>query len=216
MPSNFGGQDRVEHVNATLIIMPGSPALVPELAPADAAGARLLASLRAVFEAELANDDRPIELVGSRDEAWFTKHAGNLRAWGAPSVQVSDGHYLPEILQRVALGGFESRVTHVRDRLGSVNDNTVTVLALDGPTGLTTRAPSALVPGASNIDAWCHSLLSGKPGEVPSTSTLIDASLREPQLWLDLSAVATEASTAQLLDSDDTHGVGRYVARWTF
>ncbi|BAU96278.1 hypothetical protein N24_2016 [Corynebacterium suranareeae] len=203
-------------MNATLVIMPGSPALVPQLAPRDTAGARLLKALRLVFEEELAGNSRSINLVGSRDQAWFTQHAGNLRAWGAPSVQVSDGNYLPEILQRVALGSFEQRVDGVRDRLEVIGLEAVTVLALDGPTGLTARAPSALIPGAQKIDGWCQSLLSGELEHVPSKEMLIDASLREPQLWLDLAALVSQAKSTQLIDTDDTHGVGRYVARWTF
>ncbi|ANE05346.1 hypothetical protein ccrud_08400 [Corynebacterium crudilactis] len=196
--------------------MPGSPALVPQLAPADTAGARLLGAVREVFAAELGNNEHAVELIGSQDAAWFTGHSGSLRAWGAPSVTVAAGYYLPEILQRFALGSFEQRVASVRDHLGELAADTLSVLALDGPTGLTVRAPSALVSGADAADAWCRSVLSGAPREIPTKQMLFDASLREPQLWLELAALVPAVKRAELIDIDDTHGVGRYVARWTF
>lgn len=201
-------------MNATLIIMPGSPALVPHLAPADTVGAHLLAQVRHLLDQELQGNDRPIALVSSRAQDWFTAHTGSLRAWGAPEVQVSAGNYLAEIVQRFALGEYENRVISVRDRLEEINPEALTLLALDGPTGLTQRAPSALVPGALEADQWCRDVLAGTTSEIPTASSLIDASLREPQLWLDLASTSTRCAEAVLLESDLSFGVGRYVARW--
>ncbi|ALC06133.1 hypothetical protein CDES_08705 [Corynebacterium deserti GIMN1.010] len=204
----------MEHVNATLIIMSGSPALIPEMAPADKAGARLLhATRRAVGE---CIDARDVELVGSQSDQWYTAHTGSLKAWGAPEIEVSGGHHLAEIVQRYVLGSFESRVANTRGKLGEINPFALTLVSVDGPTGLTARAPSALVPGAQEMDAWCRTMLQGSPGQVPSKKSLIDASVREPDLWLELATLAPHVIDAELVDADDTHGVGRYLARWTF
>ncbi|MFP7364656.1 hypothetical protein SFC07_02565 [Corynebacterium callunae] len=201
-------------MKATLIIMPSSPALVAELAPQDHAGQRLVSTLKSVLTQELKAHNWPIELIGSRDPQWSTSHSGSLKAWGAPQVKVGAGNYLAEILQRYVLGEAQERVVSVAGEATSISAETLTLVALDGPTGLTPRAPSSLVPGAPAAHQWCQQLLQGK-AEPRTAQALFDASLRDPALWLDLYQLLPLVESSELLDVDDTLGVGRYVARWT-
>lgn len=204
-------------MKATIIIMPGSPAMFPELAPGDQVGHALLAQVRALLEEELADETRYVELIGSRADSGYTGHRGSLRAWGAPDLRAGAGHHLPEILQRLALGPGESRVRGVRGEVASISAGVTSLIALDGPTGLTPRAPSALVAGAAAADTWCRTLLAGTAPAQLTGPELVDASLREPGLWLELAALAarTPPASAELLAADTSLGVGRYVARWT-
>ena len=205
----------MEIVKTTLIIMSGSPALVGELAPLDSAGAHLLEQVRILFNAHLDATDIPVDLVGSRAPGWHTAHTGSFRAWGAPQVQVGGGNHLPELVQRYALGRFADRVRGVRDNLASISADALTVVALDGSTGLTQRAPSSLVEGAAEADGWCRALLGGDRPVARTEQELVDAAVREPQLWLELAGLADRVETAELIAADTFHGVGRYVAVWT-
>ncbi|EEW49494.1 hypothetical protein HMPREF0290_1872 [Corynebacterium efficiens YS-314] len=205
----------MEAVKTTLIIMPGSPALVGELAPLDTAGAHLLGRMRDLFDDHLDTTDTPVDLVGSRAAGWHTAHTGSFRAWGAPQVQVGGGNHLPELVQRYALGRFADRVRGVRDNLASISTDALTVVAVDGATGLTQRAPSSLVDGAAEIDGWCRALLGGQRPGARTEQELVDAAVREPQLWLELADLADRVDTADLIAADTSHGVGRYVAVWT-
>lgn len=202
-------------MKTTLIIMPGSPALIGGLAPADTAGAQLLCQVRALFSEYLSGGETPVELVGSRADAWYTAHTGSLRAWGAPQVQVGGGNHLPELLQRYALGAFGHRVRAVGENLSSISPGVLTVVALDGSTGLTPRAPSSLLDGAAGVDQWCRALLSGSQPGTRAAGELIDAGVREPHLWLELLRLSERVRSAELVAADTSHGVGRYVAVWT-
>lgn len=195
-----------------LVVMPGSPALVRELAPGDQAGARLLTALREVF-AEILAKPRRIELVGSRNRRWHTGLAGSFRAWGAPQVTVGAGHHLPELVQRYALGDQARAVTTTRDDLGQPDPDVLTIVAVDGSAGLDARAPLAELPGAAATDRWCRAMLAGTPGRGECTIEQLTASgVLEPELWAQLAALTPV--TAELVDADTTLGVGRYVAGW--
>lgn len=202
-------------MKTTLIIMPGSPALVGELAPADTVGAMLLTQVRSLFSTYLTGNGLPVDVVGSQADTWHTAHTGSLRAWGAPQVQVGGGNHLPELIQRYSLGGFQPRVRTVGDNLASISSGAVTVVALDGPTGLTQRAPSSLVEGADAADRWCRALLAGEHPGAKTERELVRAAVREPQLWIELERLAERVSHAELVAADTSHGVGRYVAVWT-
>lgn len=202
-------------MKTTLIIMPGSPALVGELAPADAVGATLLQQIRSLFGQYLAGNNLPVDLVGSRADAWYTAHPGSFRAWGAPQIQLGGGSHLPELIQRYALGDeFEPRVRAVGENLASISAGALTVVALDGSTGLTPRAPSSLVAGAADVDQWCRNLLAGEPDSM-SAEELAAGAVREPGLWLELAQLVGKVESAELIAADTSHGVGRYVAVWT-
>lgn len=193
--------------------MPASPALVEELAPADDAARRLRRALGAVLE-ESDGEDRAIELVGSRDSRWRTELAGSFAAWGAPDVDVGAGHYLAELVQRYVLGSERrSHIGDVRDRLGEVNPEVLTVVAVDGSAGLTDRAPFALLDGAAEVDAYCRALLGGEDTPAWNEAQLADAGVLDAALWSELAVV--DKRSARLVDADATTGVGRYVAAWS-
>lgn len=198
-------------MNVNLVVMPGSPALVPELSPGDAAGTGLLRALRTLL-IDAAAVHRRIELVGSRDQAWYTALAGSLRAWGAPEVNVGMGHYLPELVQRYALGEAASQVTDVRGSLGQIDPGVLTLLALDGSAGLDPRAPLADLPAAPAVDQWCRAVLAGQRPAVKSAEELCAAGVIEPASWLELAAL--QPRSAELIQADTTLGVGRYLAGW--
>ena len=192
-------------VSTRIVVMPAGPALVPELAPRDVVGQRMVATLRSLID---ATPDLPIHLVGSRARRWETGIPGSFRAWGAPQVSVGEGRHLPELVQRYVLGERAARVSEVRAELGSPAPGVLTLLALDGSAGLTERAPLALLPGAAAADEWCRALLSGEEvGSLPAESGLL-----EPSLWLELARL--RPTRAHLLAADSEHGVGRYVATW--
>ena len=192
-------------MHATIVVMPGSPALVPELAPRDEPARRLVAGVRALVTA-----DRPLDLVGSRDRRWYTARTGSLGAWGAPLVRRDVGNYLPELVQRSIV---DVPVRAVRGSLQRPDPEALTLLALDGSAGLTARAPLALLDGAAEADAWCRALLSGEAPEPWSSEDLRAAGVLEPELWLELAGFPVV--DAELLDVDTTTGVGRYLARLT-
>ena len=208
-----------------LLIVPGSPALVRELAPADVASARVRAAARGL------SPRGPVDLVSSRDERWYTAHAGSLGAWGAPSVTVGGGHHLPELVARYLFP--ETAICDARARIGQLDRDTI--LVLDGSAGLTPRAPLALLDHGSWAHTWCQELLgvsasgggapdrgapAGDGDSAPDADRLREAGIVEPELWLELAALRKELDTAgrllatELVDADATTGVGRYVARW--
>ena len=71
---------------------------------------------------------------------------------------------------------------------------------------MTERAPLALVEGAREAHEALERFLDG--GEFPGS---LDGVV-EKQLWLELAALEAEK---RLVDSDDSLGVGAYVAQWS-
>lgn len=201
-------------MTVNLLVMPAGPALVTELAPGDTSGARLLAAVRKIVYSTPVGT--PIELVGSQDPRWETAVVGSFQAWGAPQVSVGMGHYLPELVQRYALGVRAQDVFSVRAELGEPNPQALTLLALDGSAGLTARAPLSLLDGAQETDAWCRSVLSAQESATLAPpmdeKALLKAGVIEPSLWLELTQLRPQS--AELIDADTTLGVGRYVAGW--
>ena len=198
---------RVVAMSHRLIIMPSSPALVPELAPADAAGRKLRRALE-----QLLIGDTIIDLVGSRDQRWYTAHAGSFAAWGAPQVRVGGGHYLAELVPRSVLGP-HARVRETRDCLEPVAADATTVLAIDGSAGLTERAPLSLLETAADTDRWCRALLAGEEGAFRHADELLAGGIVEPDLWIQLHKLLTSSDwSCRLVAADTTLGVGRYVA----
>ena len=181
-------------------IVPGSPALA--LSPSDAASQRLLQAVRALAETA---GGRAIDIVCSQDERWYTAHTGSFAAWGGPEITVRAGNHLGELVARFALG--DPEVREVRGEIGTPDPDVVTVVVLDGPAGLTPRAPLALVDGAPEYHRRLCGWLDGGQPEV------VDKQLLEPALWHELAALRPHKAT--LLDHDDTLGVGRYVAEWS-
>lgn len=208
---------------STFVIIPGSPALVRELAPSDTAGAQLLDHARAALgqaAATLRAHARvPVDVVCSQAPRWRTEHAGSFAAWGAPQVRVSDGHYLAELVARYVaepIDGVEVRA--VREHLGTPDPQAITVVVVDGSAGLDTRAPLAELPAAAAAHQWCCELLEGgsTTPHAWDAGHLFEAGIVEPALWLELAECACRwgLREAELIAADDSPGVGRYVARW--
>lgn len=182
-----------------LLVVPGSPVLVRELAPQDESGRKITDALHEL----VAGDDRPVEIVGSRDERWRTEITGSFCAWGA-DVQVGGGNYLPELVARYVLR--EREIADSRDRIAPLNPDALTVVVVDGPAGLTARAPLALIDGAPSAHTALEQFLDGAgglPGELPGVV--------EKRLWLELAQLEAQKT---LVASDSELGVGRYLAAW--
>ena len=188
-----------------VLIIPGSPALVVELAPRDGAGRELTAAIRTL----IAHDTRPIHIVGSRDERWYTRHTGSFAAWGAPQVNVGGGNYAAELVARYCLGPASARVTDSRGTLQSLDPDVLTVVVLDGSAGLTPRAPLALIEGA---EATHEQMARFLDGTATLPQDLAEYGVIEPALWEQLAA--QPAMNKQLIATDSSLGVGRFVATW--
>lgn len=197
----------MSRVSTNLVVMPAGPALVPDLAPADVVGRRIVAAVRSLVDAA---GPRPIHLVGSRSPRWETGVAGSFRAWGAPQVEVGAGRHLPELVQRHVLGERAGRIASVRGELGVPDPGVLTLVAVDGSAGLTPRAPLTLLGRGPEADQWCRDLLAGR--ETTDSGFLGEAGVLEPELWLELAALSPQR--AELVEADTSHGVGRYVAAW--
>ncbi|MCT1444098.1 hypothetical protein EKI51_09495 [Corynebacterium sanguinis] len=184
-----------------LLILPGSPALVRELSPAHEPSQCLVETIR---HTAAGYPERPIHIVGSRDKRWYTAHSGSFRAWGAPHVTVKGGNHLPELVARYVLG--DPEVAEMRGSVEPLDPQALTVVVVDGPAGLTERAPLALVEGAHEAHEALERFVDG--GEFPGS---LDGVV-EKQLWRELAALEAEK---RLVDSDDSLGVGAYVAEWS-
>lgn len=189
---------RVVRVTSNLWIVPGSPALA--LSP-DPASRRLLGATRALAGTA---GGRAVDIVCSLDDRWRTEHTGSFAAWGAPEITVRGGNHLGELVARFALGDPEIR--EVRGRIGTPDPDAVTVVVLDGPAGLTQRAPLSLVEGDAAAHERIQAWLGGGAPEDVATHVL------EPALWEELAAL--HPVQARLIDADGTLRVGRYVAEW--
>ncbi|WP_255365917.1 hypothetical protein [Corynebacterium sp. NML130628] len=88
----------------------------------------------------------------------------------------------------------------------------MTVVVIDGPAGLTVRAPLSLLPSAHHVHEQLQLLLAGKEHQQIGEGEMMRAGVVEPQLWRELQTLQPES--AMLLDTDDSLGVGRYVAYW--
>lgn len=197
---------RVVCVNQfNVCVVPGSPALVSELAPRDAAGGELVRTIRRLA----GHDARPIHIVGSQDGRWRTEHTGSFRAWGAPQVTVGEGNYLAELVARYVLGDSAARVTESRSTIAPLDPEALTVVVVDGSAGLTQRAPLALVDGAPEVHEQMARFLAGA-AQLPEE--LAEHGVVEPALWHELAAL--DAANQQLIAHDAADGVGRFIATW--
>ncbi|MDO5031681.1 hypothetical protein [Corynebacterium sp.] len=209
-----------------LVVIPGSPALAEPLASHDAASRGLLraateliseicsgSSLENGSENSSGAERMPVDIVCSWDKRWYTSCEGSLRAWGAPSVEVGQGHHLPEIMARYVLAesAVGAQVEQVRDTLAPLRDGVLTVVVVDGSAGLTQRAPLAMIDSAQEAHLWCEALLSGT-AQGCDEEKLRAAGVLETSLWAQLAALNPVA--CELRAADSTLGVGRYVAGW--
>src|SRR5699024_9691635 len=80
-----------------VVFLPSSPALIAELAPNDEPSRRLLNKAIELLPPLVQEHSASVEVVCSHDQRWYTAHQGSFRAWGAPQVDVGQGHYLGEV-----------------------------------------------------------------------------------------------------------------------
>lgn len=180
---------------ASILIVPGSPALVAELGRGDDASRELERAARGAA----AGDTRAVDIVCDMGPDTYTACTGTFAAWGAPQVDVGGGNHLGELVARYLLGLREYRPA--RAHVAPLDPAALTVVVVDGPAGLTARAPLAFVPG----DPAAHEALRGF---VATGRGCVDKHM----LWQELSLLSV--TRARLIAADDTLGVGRYVGAW--
>ncbi|PFG28553.1 hypothetical protein [Corynebacterium renale] len=192
---------------STIVLIPGSLTLVPELGAGDVAAAQLREAITSALPALGA----VTTVVGSQDPRWYTGHAGSFRAWGA-DVQVSGGHYSAELVARYFLDGADIGVQASVDKLSAVSGKSALVVA-DGSAGMTQRAPLGPVAGAADADSAIRALLGS--GVAPASPQWFhDRGVIEPQPFMELAEISG-AWERRLVCADHTSGVGRYVSVWT-
>ncbi len=209
--------------NGKLLIIPGSPAVVEQLGVGDAPSAHMQANILAQLAQLKANWPAGLvltaDVVGSQDLRWHTKNTGSLRAWGPSSTQLDGGNFLPELIARWFLHQVKIPVADSRKHLGLLNPERLTVVVIDGSAGLGPRAPLSLLPTAEQCHIWCESLLQD-PSAIDlqplSNSELSTGGIIEPNLWLELVDYRRQVTKAELIASDISLGVGRYLALWEF
>lgn len=200
----------------TLLFMPGSPALVRELAPRDESAAAIVSLLR-----KLIDEAAPtaIDIVGARDEHLRTAHVGSFAAWGK-DVKVAAGEYLPELLAYYVLGKrWTPLVGDSRARIDAPRGEALTLVVLDGSAGLTPRAPLSLLPGAEEVHEFCRSLIAGEAADqLPEEELerwLREGGVVDPAPWLEVAVLSRRADLRRrCLVSEAPLGVGRYVGVW--
>lgn len=231
MPGSLGAVER------ELVIMPGAPLMVPELAGGDEAAAMLrgavAGTLRGVLDrAAQAGAGAPL-IVRRPDDRLATGRTGTLAAWGA-DVRVGAGNHLPELLARWALraAGAPERVVAGAEAVAVLpdpweHDGPLLVVA-DGPAALTDRAPLTLLDGAQEVDDACAEIAGGRraaEGEALlaelGPAALDRVGLYCAGLWQDLARFAEEIggdrdTTFEVVHRDCSHGVGYHVARWSW
>lgn len=224
-----GGNHREKHWGgdadfgcAQVVVVPGSPVLIPSLGVGDDESARVLQLVYSVVSQCVAQARRVV-IVGSANPRWFTKHTGSFRAWGAREVSdrgqgaqvMSAGNYLPELMARFFLGEAESQVDMVCEHIPQLQAGDCVLVVVDGSAGLTTKAPLSLLPHASACHEWCCSLLAHGAASIRmSEAELADAGVVEPTLWRELCQLSEQVRSARLIHADSSLGVGRYLSVW--
>lgn len=198
------------NTRASILLIPGSPALVDALAPDHEPSRRVLERIRGAARAEIQGTEvRAVDIVCPLESRDYTAHTGSFAAWGAPQVQLDAGNYLPELVARYAVDPLEVQVREVREHIGTPDPEVLTIVVVDGSAGLTARAPLALVPGAPELHAQLQDFVAGK-AQLPDT--LASLGVFEPGLWVELAEL--KAQRRELCCADDSLGVGRYVGVW--
>ncbi|MDU0477888.1 hypothetical protein QVA66_01390 [Staphylococcus chromogenes] len=194
-----------------VLIVPSSPALVSELAPADQSSRQLKQA--AVAQLRTLGDYPHLRLavLGQRTDHTRTQRTGSFAAWGAPSISGLQGEYLCDLLASYLLrcAGINLSCAPVN----SMDHNAdVLIVVVDGPAGLSDRAPLALIPSAGERMQWCRSVLLGQTSVPASEAELQADGLIQPEIWQQLHGVTP--NRPRILTESMEHGVGRIVARW--
>ncbi len=160
--------------------------------------------------------ERSVRILCSHDSDYQTNITGSFAAWGAPDVTVSGGNYLPELIARFFLesAGFTVPETAASDT-AALSPGLI-VAVVDGSAGLTARAPLSLLDHAPEIHQWCEQFL-GNPKKYCGQydrARMVQAGVLDPRIWSELTRLVPHVTKAELVASDFSLGVGRYVARW--
>lgn len=204
-----------------LLIIPGTPVLVPELSVGDPDAEELRAVVLSELSVVLDRATVPPKIVRLEQPGQDTAIEGSFRAWGA-DVSVGVGHYLPELVARWALNefGVSGHQILATDRIPQTGP---VIVVTDGPAALSAAAPLTLMPEAVTLDDACRAIAGGTA--VREAAAVIRAGdteacgLYSADLWLQL------ADRSQDLGADALHtraydaapyGVGYHVARWSW
>ncbi|AEX44450.1 hypothetical protein CDHC01_1389 [Corynebacterium diphtheriae HC01] len=207
-----------------ILLVPSGPVVITELSPFEPISQLIRTAVDDILH-EL--NPKTIRIIFSLRDAEYTAHTGSFRAWGGRKTAVSAGNYLPELVVRFLIGRYLEHNSNVEVLTGSglrdAKPNELIVYAVDGPAALTQRAPLGFNPKAAEFhDAIvnCLSQASNNDTVEPtwlqsatkttSKDDLLRAGVVNPSQWLELFQYSY--SSVQLLLSDSTLGVGRYVA----
>lgn len=195
---------------AHLLVIPCSPALVDDLAPADTASACLREVAReTITRLKTNNEVSRVSIIGQREQHQYTALTGSLAPWGSMQA-VESGNYLCDLL-----GHYICEPVLPDVEIQSANElvflpGTLNVLLLDASAGLTAKAPFAECAGAAEATKWCREVLAR--GHREYAGDLSAAGLPWPAGWSNLHGV--DANKRAVLAQDETHGVARFIAFW--
>ncbi|QDZ42766.1 hypothetical protein [Corynebacterium sp. sy039] len=209
-----------------LLIIPSSPALIRELAPAHQPSRQLQEKITETIHELCSAYVEHIELVFPKNNSDYTKLTGSFQAWGASSVNVAAGNYLPELVARYLIGvTYQHRICTVTEHLSYESygkaQNVLTIVLADGSAGLNAQAPLSDVAGSWQAHQLCQEICSGKLPPYATNMENLSAWLStrgvvEPQPWVELATFlqSGKVTQASVLAVDDSLGVGRYCALW--
>ncbi len=212
-----------------LVVVSGSPAQIPALAPNHAPSTALAHHAIEALADALRRQPRGIAVVSQRSQRWYTAHRGSFRAWGAPDVVVAKGHHLGDL---VAMYLLEQAVLAAKIPPAAVDIEEVefldhipqpsgglTVVVADGSAGLTPKAPLSLLQNAAPTQDWCEALLGAQMPAPMTQQDLTQGGVIEADMWLELYRFGTGPAGAglkrSLIHRDHSLGVGRCVALWS-
>lgn len=207
-----------------ILLVPSGPVLVTDLSPFEPVSQLMRTAIDGILH-EL--NPKTIRIIFSLRDTEYTAHTGSFRAWGGRETAVSTGNYLPELVARFLIGRYLERNPNVEvltgSGLGDAEPHELIIYPIDGPAALTQRAALGFNPKAAEFhDAMvkCISHANNNATVEPtwlqsatkttSEDDLSRAGVVNPSQWLELFQYSY--SSVQLLVSDSTLGVGRYVA----
>ena len=208
-------------MNAKLLIVPGAPLLVADLAGSDADAADLREQTIAVVRDFAAGD--VVDVVIQDDERWHTEHEGSFKAWGS-DLTVGYGKTLPELVARYLVRAGGSEVGEVHTDLPDVaeHDRKLLVVA-EGTAALTDRAPMSFDQTAVDFEQCLTAIAGGSVADSHrGAADLASAGVEEWEavglftgpLWMQLAAELPAAK--ELLLHHTGFGVGYFIARWSW
>lgn len=200
-----------------LIVLPCSPALVPELAPGDVVSAEMRAVAVGLLQRVGKSPVGGVSVVCSRTHQWRTSHPGSLSAWGGTMVGLGEAEYLCDllavyVLQNAGLSGSLTVRTASTLQDAATQHSDLIIYFADGPVGLGERAPRYNVPTAPARFDWCLAILRGVRVPAATREQLLDDAILEPDVWQTLQRCSVNSGS--VLWHSGEQGIGRIVACW--